>query len=123
MTNTTNTTNTAILYVTSYSKRCPTNAAGQQIGYGVTEEGALAACEPWANQAPYLEGRAKKVTVTDLGAPVRFAAGAEAQVADALLWVGQLPEIAGAARVVLDHLHAGRYASAVQAAAAAGYLK
>jgi hypothetical protein len=117
------TTKPVTLYFTAYSKRCPSNAAGQQIGYGVTEAGAFSACEPWANQAPYLKPRAEQVTVTDLGAPVQYATGAEARVADALLWVGQLPEVAGAARAVLDHLHAGRYASAIQAAVAAGYLK
>jgi hypothetical protein len=54
-----------VVYSTTYRKGCPGNASGKRYGYGLTPAAALAACEPWANQAPWLSDRCAPHTVTD----------------------------------------------------------
>lgn len=49
----------------NYAAGCPRNGAGRCIGLGATREGAIKACEPWANQAPWFRNKARQVTVTD----------------------------------------------------------
>ena len=61
---------TITIYVADiYGSGCPSNQAPKQIGVGRTPGAAIAAAEPWANQAPWFRERARRVLVSD-GAPL-----------------------------------------------------
>lgn len=48
-----------------YANDCPSNRAGRRAGVGSTRLGAIAACEPWANQAAWFRPKARSVSISD----------------------------------------------------------
>ncbi len=80
------------LYVADqYGPGCPSNGSGHRVGYGLTAKQAVAACEPWGNQAAFFRRRARAVLLSDgrwlgeddvwalLGLPTGHEVGAHAE--------------------------------------------
>jgi hypothetical protein len=89
------------LYTAGYRADCPSNASGQNIGYGLTPAQARANREPWANQAAWTAKACRSVLLVDGSRDFR---------AEKTAW-----EVCGLdpSPEVDSHLQAGRWASAV----------
>lgn len=106
---------TETLYIAgSYRRGCPDNGAGRRVGYGLTAEGAIADCKPWANQAAWFLPRARSIAVVN-----GFDAKCGKEVFDALRAAEVLP---GGEEIALA-LREGRWADAVAEARARRWMR